>query len=122
MDIRMSTSKHRKPLWIAILLVVGWFMVSGVTGPLFGQLSTVQKNDNSKFLPSSSETERFNAAAAGFNSGANKSLPELVLFVGDATPATVGATNAFLQTLGSHRSSIRVENPFHKSTQNFQIS
>jgi len=97
----MSASKHRKPLWIAILLVLGWFMVSGVTGPLFGQLSTVQKNDNSKFLPSSAETERFNAAAAGFNSGANKSLPELVLFVGDATPATVGATNAFLQTLGS---------------------
>jgi len=97
----MSSTKHRKPLWIAILLVLGWFMVSGVTGPLFGQLSTVQKNDNSKFLPSSSETERFNAAAAGFNSGANKSLPELVLFVGDATPATVGATNAFLQTLGS---------------------
>ena len=97
----MSATKHRKPLWIAILLVLGWFMVSGVTGPLFGQLSTVQKNDNSKFLPSSAETERFNAAAAGFNSGANKSLPELVLFVGDATPATVGATNAFLQTLGS---------------------
>lgn len=97
----MSASKHRKPLWIAIVLVLGWFMVSGVTGPLFGQLSTVQKNDNSKFLPSSSETERFNSAAAGFNSGANKSLPELVLFVGDATPSAVGATNAFLQTLGA---------------------
>jgi len=97
----MSSTKHRKPLWIAILLVLGWFMVSGVTGPLFGQLSTVQKNDNSKFLPSTSETERFNAAAATFNSGANKSLPELILFVGDATPANVGATNAFLQTIGA---------------------
>ena len=97
----MSSQKHRKPLWIAIFLVIAWFMVSGVTGPLFGQLSTVQKNDNSKFLPSSSETERFNAKAAAFNSGANKSLPELVLFVGDATPANVAATNAFLQTIGS---------------------
>ena len=97
----MSAQKHRKPLWIAILLVLAWFMVSGVTGPLFGQLSTVQKNDNSKFLPSSAETERFNVAAATFNSSANKSLPELVLFVGDATPATVAATNVFLQTLGS---------------------
>jgi RND superfamily putative drug exporter len=93
--------KHRKPLWVAIVLVLGWFMVSGVTGPLFGQLSTVQKNDNSKFLPSSAETEKFNAAAAAFSSGANKSLPELVLFVGDATPAKVAATNAFLQTLGA---------------------
>ena len=93
-----SMKKHRKPLWVAIVLVLGWFMVSGVTGPLFGQLSTVQKNDNSKFLPSSAETEKFNAAAAAFSSGANKSLPELVLFVGDATPAKVSATNAFLQT------------------------
>ena len=101
MDFCMSAQKHRKPLWIAILLVLAWFMVSGVTGPLFGQLSTVQKNDNSKFLPSSAETERFNVAAATFNSSANKSLPELVLFVGDATPATVAATNVFLQTLGS---------------------
>ena len=97
----MSAQKHRKPLWIAIVLVLGWFMVSGVTGPLFGELSTVQKNDNSKFLPSSAETERFNVAAAAFNSGANKSLPELVLFIGDATPANVAATNAFLQTIGS---------------------
>ena len=101
MDFCMRAQKHRKPLWIAILLVLAWFMVSGVTGPLFGQLSTVQKNDNSKFLPSSAETERFNVAAATFNSSANKSLPELVLFVGDATPATVAATNVFLQTLGS---------------------
>jgi RND superfamily putative drug exporter len=101
MDFHMRAQKHRKPLWIAILLVLAWFTVSGVTGPLFGQLSTVQKNDNSKFLPSSAETERFNVAAASFNSSANKSLPELVLFVGDATPATVAATNVFLQTLGS---------------------
>jgi RND superfamily putative drug exporter len=97
----MSQRKHRKPMWIAIFLVVGWFAASSVTGPLFGLLSTVQKNDNSKFLPSSSETERFNAATAKFNAGANKSLPELVLFVGNATPATVGATNQFLQGIGS---------------------
>jgi len=110
MDPLMSTEsqpatanmkKHRKPLWFAIVLVVGWLMASSITGPLFGQLSTVQKNDNSKFLPSSAETEKFNVAAAAFSSGANKSLPELVLFVGDATPAKVASTNAFLQTLSA---------------------
>ena len=97
----LKSAKHRKPLWLAIVLVVAWFAVSGVTGPLFGQLSTVQKNDNSKFLPSSSETERFNVAAQKFNSGANKSLPELILFVGTASPANVALTNAFLQQVGS---------------------
>jgi len=93
--------KHRKPLWLAIIVVLFWFGVSSVTGPLFGLLSTVQKNDNSKFLPSSAETEKFNVAAAAFNSSANKSIPELVLFVGDATPAKVATTNAFLQTIGA---------------------
>ena len=88
-------------MWLAIVLVAAWFMVSGVTGPLFGQLSTVQKNDNSKFLPSSSETERFNAATAKFTAGTNKGLPELILFLGDATPANVTATNTYLQTIGS---------------------
>ena len=97
--VATNMKKHRKPLWFAIVLVVGWLMASSITGPLFGQLSTVQKNDNSKFLPSSAETEKFNAAAAAFSSGANKSLPELVLFVGDASAAKVGAANAFLQTL-----------------------
>ena len=96
-----KVSSHRKPMWLAIVLVLAWFMVSGVTGPLFGQLSTVQKNDNSKFLPSSSETERFNAATASFSTGANKALPELILFLGDASPANVLATNTFLQTVGA---------------------
>ena len=97
----VKKTSHRKPMWLAIVLVAAWFMVSGVTGPLFGQLSTVQKNDNSKFLPSSSETERFNAATAKFTSGANKGLPELILFLGNATPANVAATNTFLQSIGS---------------------
>jgi len=97
----VKKASHRKPMWLAIVLVAAWFMVSGVTGPLFGQLSTVQKNDNSKFLPSSSETERFNAATAKFTAGTNKGLPELILFLGDATPANVTATNTYLQTIGS---------------------
>ena len=37
--------RGRKPLWIAIIVVVAWLGVSGAAGPLFGKLSTVQKND-----------------------------------------------------------------------------
>ena len=92
---------HRKPLFIAIGLTVVWLGISSVTGPLFGNLSTVQKNDNSKFLPSSAEAEKFNVAAKAFTSGANNSFPELVLFVGKADPAAIASANAFLQTLPS---------------------
>ena len=43
--------RGRKPLWIAVITIVAWLGISGVAGPMFGKLSTVQKNDNSDFLP-----------------------------------------------------------------------
>jgi RND superfamily putative drug exporter len=96
-----TRAPHRKPLFIAIGLTVVWLGISSVTGPLFGNLSTVQKNDNSKFLPSSAEAEKFNVAAKAFSSGSNNSFPELVLFVGKADPAAIASANSFLQTLPS---------------------
>ena len=51
--------RGRKPLWIAIIVVVAWLGVSGAAGPLFGKLSTVQKNDNSDFLPKNAESYKF---------------------------------------------------------------
>ena len=89
----------RKGIWIAVLSVFTWMMISSVTGSLFGQLSTVQKNDNSKFLPASVESEKFTAATKAFTQGKNLSLPELVLFVGDGSAANVAKANAYLQTI-----------------------
>ena len=89
----------RKGIWVAVLSVVVWMFISSVTGSLFGQLSTVQKNDNSKFLPASVESEKFTAATKAFTQGQNLSLPELVLFVGDASDANVAKVNGYLQTI-----------------------
>ena len=36
----------RKPIAIAILVVIAWFGVTGFFGPLFGKLTSVQENDN----------------------------------------------------------------------------
>ena len=55
----MTVTKHRKPLVIAILTLIAWLVISGVAGPLFGNLSSVQKNDNADFLPKHVEAQKF---------------------------------------------------------------
>ena len=101
MKFKNQDKAARKGIWIAAVVVIAWLGISSATGPLFGSLSTVQKNDNSKFLPATVESERFTAASAAFTAGKNTGLPELVLFVGDGTDANVGKINAFLQTIPS---------------------
>jgi RND superfamily putative drug exporter len=41
--------KNRKPYAIAMLVVIAWFIITGVFGPLFGKLTSVQENNNSSF-------------------------------------------------------------------------
>jgi RND superfamily putative drug exporter len=96
-----SKIKGRKPLWFAIVVVVVWLGISSVAGPLFGQLSTVQKNDNSKFLPDSAESTKVAALSSQFQAGASDRLPALVLFIGKVDASKIAAANTFLQGLGS---------------------
>ena len=93
--------KGRRPLWFAIIAIVVWFGISGAVGPLFGQLSTVQKNDNAKFLPDNAESSKFAEAYKAFNANANRQLPALLLFIGQATPQRLASANAFLAELPS---------------------
>lgn len=97
-----SKTRHRKPLAIAILLTVAWFGLSSVTGPLFGNLSSVQKNDNSKFLPDAAESSRATQAITKFaDNTANSQFPTLVLFVGPTDGAKIASANSFVQTLAN---------------------
>lgn len=50
------TPGARKGVWLAIAVAIGWLMISSWAGPLAGQLSQVQENDNAAFLPSSAES------------------------------------------------------------------
>jgi len=93
--------KARKPLWFAIITIVVWFGISGAVGPLFGNLSSVQKNDNADFLPAHVEAQKFSDAYKSFTVNANKSLPALVLFEGAVTPEKVMATNVFFGSIAS---------------------
>jgi putative drug exporter of the RND superfamily len=93
--------KARKPLWFAIITIIVWFGISGAVGPLFGNLSSVQKNDNADFLPPHVEAQKFSDAYKSFTVNANKSLPALVLFEGAITQEKVAATNVFFASIAS---------------------
>lgn len=93
--------KGRKPLWIAIIIVIAWMGIAGAAGPVFGKLSSVQKNDNSDFLPKNAESSKFNEAFEQFNPNTDRAIPALVLYIGEVDATKVAAANEFLQTIPS---------------------
>ena len=95
----MKSRNARKPLWIAIIAIVAWLGISGVAGPTFGKLSSVQENDNSAFLPANAESTQANKITVKFSAGALNQLPTLLLFVGDVNPTKLAAVNQYVQTL-----------------------
>ena len=90
-----SSPKGRKILWGAIAVIIAWFAISGVAGPLFGKLSSVQQNDNAGFLPSSAESTKASELATKFTSQDTSILPALVIFTGPADAAGVAAVGEF---------------------------
>jgi len=76
-----------------------WFGASGVLGPLFGKLTSVQTNDNSAFLPSKAESTEASTIVATFTQGDNTKLPTLVLLEGSVDPAKLALINSHMQTL-----------------------
>jgi len=93
--------KGRRPLWIAIIIVIAWMGIAGAAGPVFGKLSSVQKNDNSDFLPKNAESSKFNEAYQQFNPNTDRAIPALVLYIGEVDATKVAAANEFLQTIPS---------------------
>ncbi len=98
----MGTStmrSKRKPIAIAILVVIAWFGVTGFFGPLFGKLSTVQENDNSAFLPDSAESTKAVKLLEGFAAGESTAFPTLVLLEGSVSTEVLQQINAHLETV-----------------------
>lgn len=88
--------KNKKPVALAVLVVIAWFMITGIFGPLFGKLTSVQENNNSNFLPKGSEAALAADEISKFAGDASFNFPTLVLFEGTATPEALGAINAHL--------------------------
>ena len=95
--------KSRRPLVYSLLVIFLWFGASGVFGPLFGKLSTVQENDNSAFLPDSAESTQAAKIIEKFNQDQNQKLPTLVLYLGEVNADKIAALNAHLAKLGTQK-------------------
>ena len=95
------TVKNRKPFAIAMLVVIAWFIITGVFGPLFGKLTSVQENNNSSFLPKGAEATQASEVIQTFSGKDSFNFPTLILFEGDVTPKTIAAVNDHLATVGT---------------------
>ncbi len=95
------TKKSRRPFITALVVIFIWFGASGVLGPLFGSLSTVQENDNSAFLPQNAESTLASKIITKFSADQTQTIPTLVLYLGEIDASKVAGLNAHLATLGS---------------------
>ena len=95
-----SAQTNRKPYAIAMLVVIAWFIITGVFGPLFGKLTSVQENNNSSFLPKGAEATLAADQIKDFSSQDSFNFPALVLFEGTFTPATLAAVNDHVTKVG----------------------
>ncbi|MSY56613.1 MAG: MMPL family transporter, partial [Actinobacteria bacterium] len=93
--------KGRRPFITALVVIFIWFGASGVFGPLFGSLSTVQENDNSAFLPENAESTQASKIITKFSADQTQTIPTLVLYLGSVDDAKVAALNAHLSRLGA---------------------
>jgi RND superfamily putative drug exporter len=96
-----SRKPSRRQIVGAALVIFIWLGASGVFGPLFGKLTSVQENNNSAFLPDSAESTAAAKIIAKFSSTADAQLPALVLLEGSVEPTTLAQVNAYVQTLPS---------------------
>ncbi|AZI59634.1 MMPL family transporter [Nakamurella antarctica] len=85
----------------AIAVVIAWLAIAGVGGPAIGNLSSVQSNSQTDFLPKNAESVKAAQASAAFTD--NTAIPAFVLFEADseATPAQIAAWKSFVQSLPS---------------------
>ena len=83
-----------------MLVVIAWFLITGIFGPLFGKLTSVQENNNSSFLPKGAEATQASEVIATFSDKDTFTFPTLILFEGKGDAATFAAINSHLATVG----------------------
>ena len=84
-----------------MLVVIAWFMLTGVFGPLFGKLTSVQENNNSSFLPKGAEATLAADEIKKFSQQDSFNFPTLILFEGAVNPQTLGAINEHMAGVGA---------------------
>jgi putative drug exporter of the RND superfamily len=95
-----AARKSRKPFALAMLVVIIWFVIAGIFGPLFGKLTSVQENNNSSFLPKGAEATQASEVIQTFSGKDSFNFPALVLFEGKATPEAIAKINEHMLGVG----------------------
>jgi RND superfamily putative drug exporter len=96
-----AAQKSRKPFALAMLVVIIWFLIVGIFGPLFGKLTSVQENNNSSFLPKGAEATQASEVIQTFSSEDTFSFPTLVLFEGAVNPTALANINEHMKGVGA---------------------
>lgn len=96
--VSRALSRPRARVLAGIILVL-WFALAGVGGPLVGQLSSVQNNDQASFLPQSAESTRVAEQLPGFNADATLPLILTVEGEGGLSPAALGELQSWAKQL-----------------------
>ncbi len=68
---------------------------------MFGQLSTVQKNDNTKFLPANAESQLVSEESRKFQGATFDQFPALAFFIGNVDQTQITAANVFFAGLSA---------------------
>jgi RND superfamily putative drug exporter len=74
----LERAPARRPLILAALVILGWLLIAGVSGPFAGKLSSLQKNDLADFLPSTAEATQVLKVERGFQSASV--VPAVIVF------------------------------------------
>jgi RND superfamily putative drug exporter len=93
--------KGRKPLYIAIIAIIAWLSLGGISGPIFSKISSVQENDNSAFLPQSAESTIASKVIVKFQDQSSDLLPTLILLEGEINSTQLERINNYANTLAS---------------------
>lgn len=101
---KVTRSKARKGLWLAVITIIVWMAIGGFSGQAFSKISNVQENDNAAFLPDSAEATEAGKLIVKFSDQSLDLLPTLLILVGDLNPARnpekFAEVNRFAQELG----------------------
>ena len=96
-----AAGNTRKPYALAMLVVIAWFIISGIFGPLFGKLSSVQENNNSSFLPKGAEATQASEVIQTFSGKDTFSFPTLILFEGAVKPEALANIDKHMAGVGA---------------------
>ncbi|MEI7759122.1 MAG: efflux RND transporter permease subunit [bacterium] len=81
-----NKKQNKLLILIPLALLLVWFIISGIGGPVFGKLADVSSNDQVNFLPASADSTKVQNVIAKYQS--SKSVPAIVVITSNSKIGT----------------------------------